>query len=170
MKTNVHKRLARLAGLLALSLLVVATSVQAAQAASVQGSGVAVLSSEVTVQPQVPVTDGWLTVATKATDGWLTAGSVAAQSNASLPHPASGRVPAPSNPVGVTSSDGWTTVDWIGAGVGAAALLVVGFTIWALRRRPRPLGEPASVTSIAPPSPSSQRQPASAEDTQRRAA
>ena len=79
MKTNSHKRLARLAGLLSLSLLVVATGVQAVQAASVQGSGVAVVSSEVTVQPQVAVTDGWLTVASNATDGWLTAGSATAQ-------------------------------------------------------------------------------------------
>ena len=92
------------------------------------------------------------------------------KSNASLPQPASGRVPAPSNPVGVTSSDGWTTVDWIGAGVGAAALLGAGIVIWALLRRSRPLGEPASVTSIAPPGASSQPQPASADDTQRRAA
>ena len=169
MKTKVHRRLARVAGLLALSLFVLAIAAQAAQAASVQGSGAVVLSSEVTVQSQAPVTDGWLIASATASDGWLTAGGATAQSGATLPQPSANRVPGTHPRPGI-ASDGWSTADWVGTGLVAAALFIAGLTAWALLRRSRPLGEPASVTSIAPPRASSPPQPVSEEDTQRRAA
>ena len=145
MKTRVHRRLARVAGLLALSLFVLAMAAQAAQAAAVQGSGAGTLPPNVLIALQT------------------------AQSSATVPQPSANRVPGTHPRPGI-ASDGWSTADWVGTGLVAVALFIVGLTAWALLRRSRPLGEPASVTSIAPPGASSPPQPVGEEDSGRRAA
>ena len=146
MKTKVHKRLVRIAGLLALSLFVLAMAAQAAQAAVIHGSGGASLPPNIMIALNT------------------------AQSGATLPQPSANRVPGTHPRTGATSSGGWSTADWVGMGLVAAALFIAGLTAWALLRRSRPLGEPTSVTSIAPSGASSPPQPVSEEDTRRRAA
>ena len=147
MKTSVHRRLELLAGLLLLSLLVFATGIQAAQAAIVSGTG----RDRAPRPRQVTIQDGWLTAANTAArnqdvaqavtapqDGWLTAANTAARNQdvaQAVTAPASGAQTASAD---TSSTTAWTAFGW------AAAVLLVGFAAWALMRRRRQPGEPAS--------------------------
>jgi hypothetical protein len=147
MKTSAQKRLARLAGLLLLSLLVFATGIQAAQAAAVADSGAGSGTASSTAPHQLQGLtaarahqhDQGVVVsvaAVTATAGTQGRGGVALAPFTS----ASGAQPASSS----TSS----TTAWIAAG-SAAAALIVGFAAWALIRRRRQPGEFASATYCA---------------------
>ena len=149
MKTTLQRRSALLASLLLLSLLVLATGIQAAQAATVAGTG----AGSGTAATQTTTQDGWLTAANTAArdrdvaaaaatqtttqDGWLTAANTAARDRdvaAAVPVPASGAQSA--------STDTSSTTVWIAVG-SAFAVLIVGFATWAMMRRRQP-GELAS--------------------------
>jgi hypothetical protein len=125
MKTTAQKRLARLAGLLLLSLLVFATGVQAAQAVP-QGLTPAQLHQYV---GQAPSATGSGTGVTPAA-GTQGRGGVAL-------------TPFAPAPAAQPASSGTSTTAWIVAG-SAAALAVIGIAAWALLRRRRQPGERAS--------------------------
>ena len=147
MKTTVQKRLARFAGLLLLSLLVIATGVQAAQAATLQGTGAAGGGSTSVSQTARIQLQGPLSAALQQ----LHHGDVASVSVATAPAGTQGRggvnsapfTPASgTQPASSTTSTTSSTTAWI---VGtAAAVLIVGIATWALIRRRRQPGELAS--------------------------
>jgi hypothetical protein len=145
MKSIARKRLARLAALLLLSFVVVATGVQAAQAAYVEGSGGGnTLPPRVLVQLQK------------------------AHRNTVAPRPLTGRVPVPAFHK-VPSGTALTSIGIIGA-VGSVLLVTVVALVARSSRRRQP-GRPASVTSISPPADgASTRRPESPENSRRRAA
>jgi hypothetical protein len=120
MKTMVQRRLALLAGLLLLSLLVIAVGAQVVQALRVSDSGASSGSGAVAV-----------TTAPAKAEG---------RGGASAPLvPAAGVQPASSTTTSTTTS----TTAWIVAGSVAAAL-IVGLAAWALVRRRRQYGVPGS--------------------------
>ncbi len=145
MKTTFQRRSVLLASLLLLSLLVLATGIQAAQAATVAGTG----AGSGTTATSTTTQDGWLTAANTAArdrdvaaaaatstttqDGWLTAANTAARDRdvaaAAATRQASGAQPA--------SSDTSSTTAWIAVG-SVAAVLLIGFATWALMRRRQP--------------------------------
>lgn len=129
MKTTVHRRLALLAGLLLVSLLVFATGIQAAPAATAaEGTGA---GSDTAATPPTSL-DGWVTAANTAPRNQGVVGAVQA----------SGAQPA--------SSDASSTTAWIVAGSAAVlAVLIVGIAAWALMRRRRQPGESPLATYCA---------------------
>ena len=154
MKTTFQRRSVLLASLLLLSLLVLATGIQAAQAATVAGTGAGSGTTATSTTPQ----DGWLTAANTAArdrdvaaaaatstttqDGWLTAANTAARDQAVVAAEdaqAFGAQPA--------SSDTSSTTAWIAVG-SVAAVLLIGFATWALMRRRQP-GELSSAAFCA---------------------
>ena len=155
MKTTFQRRSVSLAGLLLLSLLVLATGIQAAQAALAAGTG----AGSGTAATPTTTQDGWLTAATTAArnqdvadavtattttqDGWLTAADTAARNRgdvAAVFVPASGAQPA--------SADTSSTTTWIAVG-SVAAVLLVGFAAWTLIRRRGQPDAPASAAYCA---------------------
>jgi len=149
MKTTVQKRLARFAGLLLLSLLVIATGVQAAQAATLQGTGAAGGGSTSVSQTAHIQLQGLQSAALQQ----LHHGDVASVSAATAPAGTQGRGGVASAPFASASgaqpasSSTSSTTAWIVGG--AAAVLIVGFAAWALMRRRRQPGELASVAYCA---------------------
>jgi hypothetical protein len=145
MKTTVQRRLARLAGLLLLTLLVFATGVQAAQAALVAGAGVGSDTASFTAPARLQGLTPTAQSANQpgvAVSGTRVATSARTQGRGGItlaPLAASGVRPASSG----TSS----TTAWIVAG-SAAALLIVIVAAWVLIRRRQP-GELASATYCA---------------------
>lgn len=144
MKTIVQKRLTRFAGLLVLSLLLVAVSVQAAQAMRVEGSGSVAVSQTTSSQPQ------GLTTAAQNHHHQGAAGSVSAATPRAGTQGRGGVTFAPFTPASGTQTASSTTsttsstTAWI---VGtAAAVLIVGIAVWALMRRRRQPGELASAS------------------------
>jgi len=145
MKTIVQKRLTRFAGLLVLSLLLVAVSVQAAQAMRVEGSGSGAVPQTTSSQLQ------GLTSSAQHQHDQGVAGSVSLLTPAAGTQGRGGVALAPSTPASgaqPASSGTSSTTAWIVAGT-AAAVLLVGFAGWALIRRRRQPGELASVTFCA---------------------
>ena len=144
MKISVQKRLALLAGLLLLALLVLATGIQAAQAAAVAGSGTgsSAASFAATTQPQQ------LTAAA-AHQHHRGQGAAVAAAGVTAPVGARGRGGfdlrhfTPASGVQPAASGTSSTTAWIIAG-SAAAVLLIGFSAWALTRRRRQSGEFAS--------------------------
>src|SRR5664280_1863773 len=130
MKTTVQKRLARLAGLLLLSLLVAAIGVRAAQAATVSGTGAG--SSTVSLTPTTQLQ-----------------ALTAAQRHHYFGGNDNGRFQPVSNVLAAqpASSSASSTTVWIAAGT-AAALAIVVIAAWALIRRQRP-GQLASASYCA---------------------
>jgi len=131
MKITAQRRPALLAGLLLLSLLVFAISVQAAQAALVTGTGagsgkstISALQVPTLAQVQQHQGIGPYAPVTTAQAGTQGRGGVAA---ASL---------TPTQPKALTAASGSSTSAWIAAG-SAAAIVLVGFAAWALMRRRR---------------------------------
>jgi hypothetical protein len=122
MKTTFLRRFVLLASLLILSLLVLATGIQAAQAATVAGTGAG---------------SGTAATPTTTQDGWLTAANTAARDQVAV-----GAVSVPASGAQSASSDTSSTTAWIAVG-SVAAVLLVGFAAWALMRRRQP-GEFAS--------------------------
>ena len=166
--TTVQRRLALLAGLLLLSLLVFVTGIQAAQAATVTGTGagsgtaatpVTIQDSWVTAADTVPTSQGVAGAAATPRDGWLTATNTAARNqsvaqagtapqdgwltsaNTSVAEAAA----APVSGAQTVSVDTSSTTAWIAFG-SAAAVLLVGFATWALIRRRR---EPDGLASAS---------------------
>jgi LPXTG-motif cell wall-anchored protein len=147
MKTTVQRRLALLAGLFLLTLLVFATGVQVAQAVLVTGAGVGSDAVSFTASAHLA---GSTPAAQRAhqqgvaVSGTRVATSARTQGRGGItlapPAAASGVQPASSG----TSS----TTAWIVAG-SAAALLIVGIAAWVLTRRRRQPGELASATYCA---------------------
>jgi hypothetical protein len=170
MKITLQRRLAKLAGLLLLSLLVFAIGLQAAQArtdaAGVGGSGSA--SSTTAGQLQFPTAadvrlhEQGITVSAPAATAAV--GTQGRGGFADVPFPATqqkgltaaqgphafGRFQPTSNRVAAqaASADTSSTSAWIAAG-SAAALVVVGLGAWALMRRRRQPGESASAAYCA---------------------
>ena len=174
--TTVQRRIALLAGLLLLSLLVFATGIQAAQAAIVTGTGA---GSGTTATP-VTIQDSWVTAANTAPtsqsvagaaatpqDGWLTAANTAARDQnvaQAVTAPQDGWLTAantaarnqdvaqagtaPVSGAQTVSADTSSTTAWIAVG-SAAAVLLVGFAAWALIRRRRQPDELASAAYCA---------------------
>ena len=174
--TTVQRRIALLAGLLLLSLLVFATGIQAAQAAIVTGTGA---GSGTTATP-VTIQDSWVTAANTAPtsqsvagaaatpqDGWLTAANTAARNQnvaqagtapqdgwltaantAARNQDVAQAGTAPVSGAQTVSADTSSTTAWIAVG-SAAAVLLVGFAAWALIRRRRQPDEPASAAYCA---------------------
>ena len=144
MKTIVQKRLTRFAGLLVLSLLLVAVSVQAAQAMRVEGSGSGAVPQTTSSQLQ------GLTTAAQHQHDQGVGGSVSLLTPAAGTQGRGGVALAPSTPASgaqPAASGTSSTIAWI---VGtAAAVLIVGFAAWALMRRRRQPGELASVAYCA---------------------
>jgi len=144
MKTIVQKRLTRFAGLLVLSLLLVAVSVQAAQAMRVEGSGSGAVPQTTSSQLQ------GLTTAAQHQHDQGVGGSVSLLTPAAGTQGRGGVALAPSTPASgaqPAASGTSSTTAWI---VGtAAAVLIVGFAAWALMRRRRQPGELASVAYCA---------------------
>jgi len=144
MKTIVQKRLARFAGLLVLSLLLVAVSVQAAQALRVQGSGLGAVPQTTSSQLQ------GLTTAAQNQHHQGAAASASLLTPAAGTQGRGGVALAPSTPASgaqPASSATSSTTAWIVGSV--AAVLIVGFAAWALMRRRRQPGELASVAYCA---------------------
>ena len=126
MKSTVQRRFALLAGLLLLSLLVLATGIQAAQAAVVAGDsgGSSTASFTTPAQPQ---------------------GLTAAQ----LHHYGGGLQPVLNPRAAQSASSGTSSrTAWIAAG-SAGAVVIVGFAAWALMRRRRQPGERPSAAYCA---------------------
>ena len=144
MKTIVQKRLTRFAGLLVLSLLLVAVSVQAAQAMRVEGSGSGAVPQTTSSQLQ------GLTTAAQHQHDQGVGGSVSLLTPAAGTQGRGGVALAPSTPASgaqPAASGTSSTTAWIVGG--AAAVLIVGFAAWALIRRRRQPGELASVAYCA---------------------
>lgn len=172
MKTTSQTRLARLAGLVLLSMLVFAIGVQAAAAAVVAGSGAGSGAASFTSTTQLQ----GLTAANAALRDQGVIGSVTA---ATAPAGTQGRggvavaAVTPSQPQGLTAaqrhhyfgtgrfqptsnvlaaqpaSTGATSRSaWIAAG-SAAAIVLIGFAAWALTRRRRQPGDRASAAYCA---------------------
>ena len=144
MKTIVQKRLARFAGLLVLSLLLVAVSVQAAQALRVQGSGLGAVPQTTSSQLQ------GLTTAAQNQHHQGVAASAPLLTPAAGTQGRGGVALAPSTPAsGAQSASSGTssTTAWIVGG--AAAVLIVGIAAWPLVRRRRQPGELASAAYCA---------------------
>jgi hypothetical protein len=145
MRITAQRRLALLAGLLLLALVVFATGIQAAQATTAvgtgAGSGAASFTSTTQLQGLTAVRaaqhDQGTVVAVTA--GTAAAGTQGRGGIASAPFaPASGAQPAASG----------TPTAWIIAG-SVAAVLLVGFAAWALMRRRRQSGERPSAAYCA---------------------
>jgi hypothetical protein len=147
MKITVQKRLALLAGLLLLALLVFATGVQAAQAAAVAGSGTGSSTASLTTPPQ------GLTSAA-AHQHHRGQGAAVAAAGVTAPIGAQGRGGfdsanfRPASGVQPAASGMSSTTAWIIAG-SVAAVLLIGFAAWALTRRRRQSGEPVSAAYCA---------------------
>jgi hypothetical protein len=144
MKTIVQKRLARFAGFLVLSLLLVAVSVQAAQALRVQGSGPVAVPQTTSSQLQ------GLTTAAQNQHHQGAAASASLLTPAAGTQGRGGVALAPSTPASgaqPASSTTSSTTAWIVGSV--AAVLIVGFAAWALIRRRRQPGELASAAYCA---------------------
>ena len=158
MKTTVHKRLARLAGLLVLSLLVAAIGIQAAQAATVSGTGAGSSAASLATPVQLQgltaaqlhhyIGKAQSMTVTTASAGTQGRGGVAVASIApnqsqgsttALPRNFNGRFqPAAHVLTAQAVSSGTTSTSaWIIAG-SAAAVLLVGFAAWTLTRRQKP--------------------------------
>jgi hypothetical protein len=141
MKITAQRRLALLAGLLLLSLLVLEMSIQAAQAMNSGGSGagsgrstISALQLPTLAQIQQHRGIGPYAPVMTAQAGTQGRGGVAV---ASL---------TPTQPKALTAaSSGSSTSAWISAG-SAAAIVLVGFAAWALMRRRR---QPEARTSAA---------------------
>jgi hypothetical protein len=119
MKTTVQRRLALLAGLLLLALIVFAIGIQSAQAAIMVGDGGGSRATSITTPTQPK---GLTAAQIRHRDG----GRSQPVSNVSAAQPASS---------GSSSRSAWI------AGGSAAAVLLVGFASWALvRRRRQPAG------------------------------
>jgi len=158
MKTTVHKRLARLAGLLVLSLLVAAIGIQAAQAATVSGTGAGSGAASFTTPAQLQgltavqlhhyIGKGQSMTAVTASAGTQGRGGVAVASitpnqpqgstSAQL-RSFNGRFQPTANVLAAqaTSPGTTSTSAWIIAG-SAAAVLLVGLAAWTLTRRQKP--------------------------------
>ena len=127
MKSTVQRRFALLAGLLLLSLLVLATGVQAALAATVVGTGV---SGSGTSSFTTPLQSQGLTAA-------------------QLHHYGGGLQPVLNPRAAQSASSGTSSrTAWIAAG-SAGAVVIVGFAAWALMRRRRQPGERPSAAYCA---------------------
>ena len=142
---STERRLALLAGLVLLALIVLATGIQAAQAATVTGTGAGSGAASFTSTTQLQ----GLTAARAAqhdqgtvlavTAGTAPAGTQGRGGVASAAFaPASGAQPAASG----------TSAAWIIAG-SVAAVLLVGFAAWAVLRRRRQPGERPSAAYCA---------------------
>jgi hypothetical protein len=146
MKTPVQKRLGRFAGLLLLSLLVFATGIQAAQAAVVAGTGTGSGTASSTAPPQLQ----GLTAARAHQHDQGGAVSVTAVTAPAGTQGRGGVALAPfasTSGAQTASSSTSSTTAWIVGG--AAAVLIAGIAAWALIRRRRQPGEPASATYCA---------------------
>ncbi len=120
MKITAQRRLPLLAGLLLLAMIVFATGVQAAQAATVAGSGAGSGTASLTTHISQPQ---GLTGAQRSARGGRLAVNIPAAQSGSL---------------GTSSRTAW-----IAAGLAAAALIVIA--AWVLsRRRRRPGGRPSA--------------------------
>ena len=131
MKITAQRRLVLLAGLLLLSLLVFAMSIQVAQAMNASGSGagpgkstINALQLPTLAQVQQHQGIGPYASVTTAQAGTQGRGGVAV---ASL---------TPVQPKALTAASGSSTSAWIAVGT-AAAIVLVGFAAWALMRRRR---------------------------------
>lgn len=137
MKSTAQKRLARLAGLVVLSLLVIAVGAQVVRAAAVAGAegrgGAALLT---TTPPAESGRGGFGLVAATPVAGTQGRGGIAAVPLA----PATGTEPI--------SSGTSYTVAWILIG-SAVAVLMLGLAAWALVSRRRQRSEPLSVAFCA---------------------
>jgi hypothetical protein len=140
MKITAQRRIALLAGLLLLSLLVFAMSIQAAQAMNSGGSGagsgkstISTLQLPTLAQIQQHRGIGPYAPVMTAQAGTQGRGGVAV---ASL---------TPTQPKALTTASGSSTSAWIAVG-SAAAIVLVGFAAWALMRRRR---QPEARTSAA---------------------
>ena len=154
MKTTSQTRLARLAGLVLLSMLVFAIGVQAAQAAVVAGSGAGSGAASLTAATQLQ----GLTAVT-APAGTQGRGGVAAAAlspaeaqglTAAQRHHYFGRFQPTSNVLAAqpASSGSTSRSAWIAAG-SAAAIVLIGFAAWALTRRRRQPGDRPSAAYCA---------------------
>src|SRR5664280_1402838 len=143
MKTTSQTGLARLAGLLLLSLLVFAIGVQAAQAALVSGTGAG--SSTASFASAPAGTQGRGGVAVAAVTPSQPQGLTAAQR-----HHYFGRFQPTSNVLAAQpASTGATSRSaWIAAG-SAAAIVLIGFAAWSLTRRRRQPGDRTSAAYCA---------------------
>ena len=145
MKTKVQKRLALLASLLLLSLLVFATGIQAAQAAQVQGTRAASDSSLTQLQlptlAQIQQHHGAVANVAAVTPAAGTQGrggvNLAPVTLASAAQPASS---------GTSSRTAWIVA---GSAAAVLAVLIAGIAAWALVRRRRQPGESALATYCA---------------------
>jgi hypothetical protein len=141
MKITVQRRLALLAALLLLALVVFATGIQAAQAATVTGTGAGSGKSTIDAQ-QLPTLAqvqqhqgiGPYASVTTASAGTQGRGGVGPLAAASVAQPASS---------GTSSTSAWIAIG------SALAALIVGITAWALLRRRRQPGESVSATYCA---------------------
>jgi hypothetical protein len=166
MKITAQRRLALLAGLLLLSLLVFAISFQAAQAALVTGTGAGTGKSTINalqlptlaqvqqhkgIGPYVPVTTAQ--AGTQGRGGVAVASLTPSQPQgltAAQRHHYFGRFQPSSNVLAAQpASTGATSRSaWIAAG-SAAAIVLIGFAAWALTRRRRQPGDRASAAYCA---------------------
>ncbi len=145
MRITAPRRLALLAGLMLLALVVLATGIQAAQAANVTGTGAGSGTASFTSTNQLQ----GLTAARAAQHD---RGTVVAVTAATAPAGTQGRggaAPAAFAPAsGAQPAASGTPTAWIIAGSLAAALLV-GFIAWALVRRRRQLSARPSAAYCA---------------------
>ena len=136
MKSTAQKRLARLAGLVLLSLLVIAVGAHVVQAAAVAGTEGRGGVTPLTTTPPAELGRGGFGLEATPAAGTQGRGGVAAVPFA----PATGAEPA--------SSGAPSTIAWIIVG-SALAVLMLGLATWALVSRRRQRSEPLSVAFCA---------------------
>ena len=151
MKTTSHTRLARLAGLLLLSMLVFAIGVQAAAAAVVDGGGAG--SGAASFAPATQLQGLTAAAGTQGRGGVAVAAVAPTQSQAltaAQRHHFGGRFQPTTNVLAAQAASSGTSsrTAWIAAG-SAAAIVLVGFAVWALTRRRRQPGDRASAAYCA---------------------
>ena len=136
MKSTAQKRLARLAGLVLLSLLVIAVGAHVVQAAAVAGTEGRGGVTPLTTTPPAELGRGGFGLEATPAAGIEDRGGIAAVPFA----PATGAAPV--------SSGTSYTVAWILIG-SALAVLMLGLAAWALVSRRRKRSEPLSVAFCA---------------------
>ncbi len=150
MKTTAQTRLARLTGLVLLSLLVFAAGVQVAQAAPAAGTDGrgGVVAVESTPTAGTDGRGGTLALATTSTAGTQGRGGVLVLANTPTAG-TQGRGGIAAAPGALAASSGTSsTVAWILVG-SALALLIIGLAAWASVRRRRQRSEPLSAAFCA---------------------
>jgi hypothetical protein len=146
MNITTHRRVARFAGLLLLSLLVFAIGVQTALATEVSGSG----AGSGAAAKAAAGTQGRGGVAVASITPAQPQALTAVQSHHYLGGNYNGRFQPVSNTLAAqtASPSSTSTSAWIAAG-SAAAIVLVGFAAWALMRRRRQPGERPSAAYCA---------------------